>query len=85
MELNLQAKTKEQQRIKAYLGSKNAGQFFTPYNISELMARAVMDETLIKDKAANNGIITINDPCCGGGGMLVAALDVLRSCSVNYV
>ena len=70
--------------MKCNLGSKNAGQFFTPYNVSELMARAVMNETLIKEKAANDGVITINDPCCGGGGMLVAALDILRSCGVNY-
>lgn len=70
--------------MKCNLGSKNAGQFFTPYNVSELMARAVMSETLIKEKTANDGVITINDPCCGGGGMLVAALDVLQSCGVNY-
>ena len=70
--------------MKCNLGSKNAGQFFTPYNVSELMARAVMSETLIKEKTANDGVITINDPCCGGGGMLVAALAVLRSCGVNY-
>ena len=69
--------------MKCNLGNKNAGQFFTPYHISELMAR-VMDETLIKEKTAGDGVITINDPCCGGGGMLVAALDVLQSCGVNY-
>lgn len=70
--------------MKCNLGSKSAGQFFTPYHISEFMARAVMDETLIKEKTADDGVITINDPCCGGGGMLVAALDVLQSCGVNY-
>ena len=70
--------------MKCNLGSKSAGQFFTPYHISEFMARAVMDETLIREKTADGGVITINNPCCGGGGMLVAALDVLQSCGVNY-
>ena len=70
--------------MKCNLGSKSAGQFFTPYHISEFMARAIMDETLIREKTADDGVITICDPCCGGGGMLVAALDVLRSCGVNY-
>ena len=70
--------------MRCNLGNKNTGQFFTPYHISEFMARAIMDETLIKEKTADDGVITICDPCCGGGGMLVAALDVLRSCGVNY-
>lgn len=29
-------------------------------------------------------ILTVSDPCCGGGGMLIAALDVLHSFGVNY-
>ena len=70
--------------MKCNLGCKSAGQFFTSYHISEFMARAVMDETLIREKTVDDGVITICDPCCGGGGMLVAALDVLRSCGVNY-
>ena len=38
----------------------------------------------VKDKTADDGILTINDPCCGGGGMLIAALEVLKSLGVNY-
>jgi len=70
--------------MRCNLGNKNAGQFFTPYHISEFMARVTIDETLVKDKTADDGILTINDPCCGGGGMLIAALEVLKSLGVNY-
>ena len=70
--------------MRCNLGSKAAGQFFTPYHVSELMARASMDESLVREKTDKNEIITINDPCCGGGGMLIAAIDVLRSFGVNY-
>lgn len=65
-------------------GNKHAGQFFTPYHISECMARVTLDETTVREKAADDGIITVNDPCCGGGGLLLAALDVLKSYNVNY-
>lgn len=70
--------------MRCNLGNKIAGQFFTPYHVSELMARASMDESLVREKTDKNEIITINDPACGGGGMLIAALEVLRSFGVNY-
>ena len=70
--------------MRCNLGNKIAGQFFTPYHISELMARVTIDKTLVKEKTADDGILTVNDPCCGGGGMLMAALEVLKSYGVNY-
>ena len=70
--------------MRCDLGNKNTGQFFTPYHISEFMARATLEESLIKEKAEKDDILTISDPCCGGGGLLIAALDVLKSLGVNY-
>ena len=70
--------------MRCNLGNKTAGQFFTPYNISILMARCLLDSDRLKEKANKDEIITINDPCCGGGGMLMAALEVLKSLGVNY-
>lgn len=51
-------------------GSKHNGQFFTPSEISNLMAE-INDskmENLIKEK----GYITVNDPACGAGSTLLA-------------
>ena len=70
--------------MRCNLGNKTAGQFFTPYHISEFMARVTIDETLVKEKIADDGIPTVNDPCCGGGGMIMAALEVLHDLGVNY-
>ena len=70
--------------MRCDLGNKNTGQFFTPYHISKFMARATLEESLIKEKAEKDGILTISDPCCGGSGLLMAALDVLKSLGVNY-
>ena len=71
--------------MQCNMGNKNSGQFFTPYHISEFMARVVISEqkqTLLQKK---NEIITINDPCCGGGGMMLAVLDVLKNTyKINY-
>ena len=63
---------------------KHTAQFFTPYSASVLAARININETLVKEKTADDRILTVNDPCCGGGGMLIAALEVLKSLGVNY-
>lgn len=61
--------------------NKATGQVFTPFHSAKLMAKCtIMDSDIPK-----NEVITINDPCCGGGVMLLAALDVLQNdYGVNY-
>lgn len=65
-------------------GNKHTGQFFTPYHISKFMAECALLEDYVKEKTANDGIITICDPCSGGGGMMMAALSTLKDYGVNY-
>ena len=43
--------------MRCDLGNKNTGQFFTPYHISEFMARATLEESLIKEKAEKDDIL----------------------------
>ena len=50
-------------------GNKNAGQYFTPYDVSKFMAEITLGE--LPDKP-----FILNEPCCGSGGMVVAAADV---------
>ena len=65
-------------------GNSGTGQFFTPFHVSKLMAKISLGSEVV-DQAENDGVITVNDPCCGGGGMLMAALDVLKNdYHINY-
>ena len=37
------------------------------------------------EKVEKKGVLTLCDPCCGGGGMMIAALDVLKNdYGINY-
>lgn len=50
--------------------SKNArGEFYTPPNVSELMAQMIGDHG---QAIARRKPITLNEPCCGAGGMVLA-------------
>ncbi len=69
--------------MKCNQGNKNVGQFFTPYHISHFMASAMLLKA--DEEIKSKDIITIGDPCSGGGGMLMAALDVLKhDYGINY-
>lgn len=58
------------------LGNKSTSQFFTPYHICELMAKVTEEDVaaIVKKK----GYITINDPCCGAGATLIAAVNEVK-------
>ena len=62
--------------MKSGMGSDAGGQFFTPYNISQMMARLAVDPKEEK--------ITLNEPSCGSGGSIIAAAMELRDQGVNY-
>lgn len=64
--------------MRAGIGNKNTGQFFTPYHISVACAEI----SIPKDIPAET--LTINEPTCGGGGMIIAAADVLKKRGINY-
>lgn len=58
------------------LGSKTNSQFFTPYHVCEMMAQITENDILgiVKEK----GYVTIQDPCCGAGATLIAAVQEAR-------
>lgn len=61
-------------------GSKSTGQFFSPYNLSQLCAALTSNGS----NRAQDGKIKICEPSCGGGGMIIAAAMELKSKGVNY-
>lgn len=62
--------------MAAGCGSKATGQFFTPFHVAVLTASAM--------QYSDNEVITINEPSCGGGGMILAAAKVLADRGWNY-
>lgn len=57
------------------LGSKKAGQFFTPYNICQLMARM---------QKFDDEVVTANEPTCGAGGNIIALAEAMKKQGINY-
>lgn len=66
--------------MEAGMGSKYTGQFFTPFHLSELCARMNITQEVI----AKNERITLNEPSCGGGCMVIAACKVLHDAGFDY-
>lgn len=65
-------------------GSSWSGQFFTPWHVAEMMARMTIDDKADAD-LAKQGYISVADPCCGAGCMLLAFADVCRKVKkINY-
>lgn len=58
--------------------NKNAGQFFTPFNLSKATARISVDKL---DLTRNH--ICILEPSCGSGGMAIATYEELRKRGVE--
>lgn len=53
------------------LGDKHRGQFFTPWSVASMMARLQL--TGLEQKLQTQPFVTISEPGCGAGGMMIAA------------
>lgn len=65
------------------IANKQAGQFFTPAGVSDLMASLTWSES-DESKLANNGIIKLNDPCVGAGTMVISFANKMKTKGYNY-
>ncbi len=66
------------------LGSNWAGQFFTPYSVCQMMAEMTFDDKLIEAQIRENGFVSVSDPACGAGALLIAFANACRKREVNY-
>jgi type I restriction-modification system DNA methylase subunit len=57
---------------------KRFGQFFTPFNVSSMMAEMLIG------KLPTDHVCKISDPCCGTGGMLIACSMAMEKAGYNY-
>jgi hypothetical protein len=62
------------------LGNNHTGQFFTPPEVSELMAMVNYGDKL---KNLDQPFIRVGEPACGAGGMILAFAKVMISCGHN--
>lgn len=63
--------------MRSGCASKTLGQFFTPYHLSKLTASLNMPDDLDNE-------LSINEPACGGGGLIIAVADILKERGINY-
>lgn len=62
--------------MRSGMGSDAGGQFFTPFNISQMMA-----ELAVK---AEDETVTLSEPSCGSGGSIIAAALALKEKGIDY-
>lgn len=65
-------------------GSSSAGQFFTPYSVCRMTASAVTDFARLQERIAQEGFVSVTDPACGAGALLMAFANAARAESINY-
>ena len=60
------------------VNSVNAGQYFTPWSVAEMMARMQFDKDQFKQLVDEKGVVTVCDPAVGSGVMLLAFAKVVH-------
>ena len=66
------------------LGSNWHGQFFTPYNVCQMMARMSFSEEIFKAQVEERGFVGVNDPACGAGALLLSFANECRRKDFNF-
>jgi hypothetical protein len=64
------------------LGNDATGQYFTPFSVSQVIAQMTGVDFL--GQLAGKEFITLSEPTCGSGGMIVAMADTMRKSGFNY-
>lgn len=68
--------------MRLELGSGRKGQFFTPYNVCKAMASISAGD--LKAEIDRKGYVSVNDPCCGAGALLIAFANEVKRQGINY-
>lgn len=65
------------------LGNTRHGQYFTPYNVCYTMSRMTLSDRLSVLTSGERDFITVSDPACGAGGMIVALAEAMLEAGFN--
>lgn len=67
------------------VGNADRGQFFTPYEVSKLLAvLQIGDGSHARELIAAHGFITVHEPAVGSGGLVIAMAEALAEAGINY-
>ena len=66
------------------LHQEQKGQFFTPYHICKFMSETQFSDTEADKMIKEKRYISVNDPACGAGAMLIAFANVAKKHGINY-
>jgi N-6 DNA Methylase len=73
----------EELEIMGSRGKQATGEFFTPYALARMMARMNLNAEAVKEKIDKEGFITVYEPACGAGVMIVAVAERLNELGFN--
>lgn len=65
------------------MGNEWKGQVFTPYSLCRMMATMTYGKH-VEEQIKQDGWITVNDPACGAGALLIAFANECRQRQINY-
>lgn len=68
--------------MRAELGNHWQGQFFTPFCVSQLMARTLVDDHM-RELVEERGYVTAHEPAAGSGGMVLALAEAMRDAGIE--
>ncbi|MFD4120782.1 N-6 DNA methylase [Alcaligenes faecalis] len=67
------------------MGNASTGQFFTPYDVSRIMASIILGAPdMLKIELQKKGFLSLQEPACGAGGMVIAVVHSLAETEINY-
>lgn len=64
------------------LGNSRAGQFFTPFHVSVLMAKMLCGDA--SQRCKERGFVRVMEPAAGAGRMVIATAQAFAQASINY-
>lgn len=66
------------------LGNEWKGQFFTPYDVCRAMSAITSSPEVLAKDIQQRGWVSVNDPACGAGALLIAFANECRRQNINY-
>lgn len=66
------------------ISNKNAGQFFTPYNVCKVMTNITFNRKELGKTVHKEGYASVYDPTCGAGATLISASEQCKEMFKKY-